>query len=195
MTHPTPEGQELSAKAKKKRAGRARRAAAKDPMEERRGEFEREIERRRVEVAELRAKVFQGYEREATELRRILAVAAPVPAVTTSNAPPPVLSTSTMRPGEAVVLVSTGANGISTSIKAWDALAKRYDYLTIYIALGVEPHLLRYRQHYPTEDILDGGWLQELWSPDRCWAIHSVPRLLSGWYNRLFDNHYTSISI
>ena len=68
-------------------------------MEERRGEFEREIERRRAEVAELRAKVFQGYEREATELRRILAVAAP----------PPVLTTSTMRPEEAVVVVSTGA--------------------------------------------------------------------------------------
>ncbi|MCJ1265762.1 hypothetical protein MMC22_005642 [Lobaria immixta] len=97
-----------------------------------------------------------------------------------------------MSPGEAVVLLSTCADGISTSIKAWDVLARRYSDLTIYIALGVETCFVRDRLSYPTEDILDGGWLHEQdWSEHRSWAIYSVTKLLSGWYNRLFYNYYT----
>lgn len=72
-------------------------------------------------------------------------------------------------------------------------MANKYAHLTIYMALGMESNLIS-RLHYQSEDILDGGWQPgQEWSPDRNWALYSIPRLLAGWHGRPDDNHYTYV--
>lgn len=96
---------------------------------------------------------------------------------------------------EAMFLVGTGPEGISSNVASWDALANRYHWLSIYLAIGQEPRFPEGHLDYQSKEPVDDAWQhgQEVEPRPMLGDVFPVktPR---GLVSRLFDNHYTHLS-
>lgn len=100
---------------------------------------------------------------------------------------------SRVPPRGAVILVSDGLECICSDVAHRAEVAEKWSLMMLYLAIRQQPHWIPGRLEIPRDetDNLDGGWPPSPPTKGYCFALFSLPRLLSVRRNGEDDIHYS----